>query len=169
MLRTGLLGSVCSSLTVARLSCILRHTGGSSSWVVWHVCLERYTRVLMKASLEFPIHFLKIYRNSCMPRASRALSLIIGCLVAFACSSVAAEKAPRPHIVFILADDLGYGDLSSFGATDIRTTNIDQLAQEGIRFTDHYAAANTCSPSRASLLTGRYPPRTGVNAVLAYD
>ena len=104
-----------------------------------------------------------------MPRARRTLSLIIGCLVAFACSSVAAEKAPRPHIVFILADDLGYGDLSSFGATDIRTTNIDRLAQEGIRFTDHYAAANTCSPSRASLLTGRYPPRTRVNAVLAYD
>src|SRR5205823_10547827 len=49
------------SLTVARLSCILRHTGVSSSWVVWHVCLERYTRVLRKASFEFPIHFLKIY------------------------------------------------------------------------------------------------------------
>jgi arylsulfatase A len=104
-----------------------------------------------------------------MPPASRTLSLIIGCLAAFACSGVAAEKAPRPHIVFILADDLGYGDLSSFGATDIRTTNIDRLAHEGIRFTDHYAAANTCSPSRASLLTGRYPPRTRVNAVLAYD
>jgi arylsulfatase A len=104
-----------------------------------------------------------------MSRARRTLSLIIGCLAAFAGSVVAAEKAPRPHIVFILADDLGYGDLSSFGATDIRTTNIDRLAHEGIRFTDHYAAANTCSPSRASLLTGRYPPRTRVNAVLAYD
>ena len=104
-----------------------------------------------------------------MPRARRTLSLIIGCLAAFACSGAAAEQAPRPHIVFILADDLGYGDLSSFGATDIRTTNIDRLAHEGMRFTAHYAAANTCSPSRASLLTGRYPPRTRVNAVLAYD
>src|SRR5262245_63439990 len=104
-----------------------------------------------------------------MPRSRRMLSLIIGCLAAFACSGVAAEKAPRPHIVFILADDLGYGDLSSFGATDIQTTNIDRLAHEGIRFTDHYAAANTCSPSRASLLTGLYPPPTRVNAALGYD
>ena len=86
-----------------------------------------------------------------------------------ACNSVVAEQAPRAHIVFILADDLGYGDLSSFGATDIRTPHIDRLAHEGMRFTDHYAAANTCSPSRASLMTGRYPPRTRVNAVLAYD
>jgi hypothetical protein len=50
-------------LTVARLSCILMHTGGSSSWIVGYVCLERYTRVLMKASLEFPIYFLKIYSS----------------------------------------------------------------------------------------------------------
>ena len=74
-----------------------------------------------------------------------------------------------PNIVFILADDLGYGDLSSYGASDINTPNIDRLAKEGIRFTDYYAAANTCSPSRAALMTGRYPPRTGVNAVLSFD
>jgi arylsulfatase A-like enzyme len=104
-----------------------------------------------------------------MPWARRTLFLITGCLAVFACRGVAAATPPRPHIVFILADDLGYGDLSSFGATDIRTTNIDRLAQEGIRFTAHYAAANTCSPSRASLMTGRYPPRTRVNAVLACD
>ena len=87
----------------------------------------------------------------------------------WACWSVAAAQAPRPHIIFILADDLGYGDLSSYGATDLRTPHIDRLAHEGLRFTAHYAAANTCSPSRASLLTGRYPPRTRVNAVLADD
>jgi len=75
----------------------------------------------------------------------------------------------RPNIVFILADDLGYGDLSSYGAVDISTPHIDRLAKEGIRFTDHYTPANTCSPTRAALLTGRYPPRTGVNAVLSYD
>jgi arylsulfatase A-like enzyme len=79
------------------------------------------------------------------------------------------ESHSTPNIVFILADDLGYGDLSSYGATDINTPNIDRLANEGIRFTDYYAAANTCSPSRAALMTGRYPPRTGVNAVLSYD
>jgi len=75
----------------------------------------------------------------------------------------------RPNIILILADDLGYGDLSAYGATDIDTPKIDSIAKEGIRFTDYYSAANTCSPSRAALLTGRYPARTGVNAVLSYD
>jgi arylsulfatase A-like enzyme len=83
--------------------------------------------------------------------------------------SLASIPARRPNIVFILADDLGYGDLSSYGASDIHTPNIDRLAQEGMCFTAHYAAANTCSPSRAALMTGRYPPRTRVNAVLSYD
>src|SRR5262249_35669152 len=72
-------------------------------------------------------------------------------------------------ILSILEGALGYGDLSSWGATDPPTLQIARRAHEGTRFTDHYAAANTCSPSRASLLTGRYPPRTRVNAVLAYD
>lgn len=85
----------------------------------------------------------------------------------FTAGAISAEA--RPNIIFILADDLGYGDLSSYGATDIQTPNIDRLAQEGIRFTEHYTPANTCSPSRAALLTGRYQPRTGVNAVLSYD
>ena len=80
-----------------------------------------------------------------------------------------AVEAPRPNVVFILADDLGYGDLSCYGATDIATPNIDRLAREGMRFTDFYSAANTCSPSRAALMTGRYPPRSGVNAVLFHD
>ena len=77
--------------------------------------------------------------------------------------------APQPNVIFILADDLGYGDLSSYGATDIATPNIDRLAHEGVRFTSYYSAANTCSPSRAALMTGRYPPRSGVNAVLFHD
>jgi arylsulfatase A len=80
-----------------------------------------------------------------------------------------AAEAPRPNVVFILADDLGYGDLSSYGAADIATPNIDRLAREGVRFTDFYSVGNTCSPSRAALMTGRYPPRSGVNAVLFHD
>jgi len=96
------------------------------------------------------------------------LRTLLALFVAFTgVGAVAAEF--RPNIIFILADDLGYGDLSSYGATDIATPQIDRLAKEGIRFTDHYTPANTCSPSRASLMTGRYPPRTGVNAVLSYD
>jgi arylsulfatase A-like enzyme len=77
--------------------------------------------------------------------------------------------APRPNVIFVLADDLGYGDLSSYGATDIATPNIDRLGHEGIRFTGFYSAGNTCSPSRAALMTGRYPPRSGLNAVLFHD
>jgi arylsulfatase A len=83
--------------------------------------------------------------------------------------AVPAVASAQPNIVFILADDLGYGDLTCYGASDIHTPNIDRLAKEGIRFTDYYAGATTCSPSRAALMTGRYPPRTGVNAVLSYD
>lgn len=78
-----------------------------------------------------------------------------------------AEPSPirRPNVVLILFDDLGYGDLSSYGATAIRTPRIDALADGGVRLTDYYAPAPVCSPSRAALLTGRYPVRTRVTQV----
>jgi len=98
----------------------------------------------------------------------RTLLLGIAAILAAAPGSRAAD-APRPNVVFVLADDLGHGDLSSYGASDLATPHIDRLAREGLRFTDFYAAANTCSPSRAALLTGRYPLRSGVNAVLFHD
>jgi len=66
-----------------------------------------------------------------------------------------------PNIVFILCDDMGYYDLSCYGAEEVKTSQIDRLAEEGIRFTDFYAAAPICSPSRAGLLTGCYPRRVG--------
>ena len=71
-----------------------------------------------------------------------------------------------PNIVLILADDLGYGDLASYGSRAIRTPSLDRLAAEGVRFTDFYASASVCSPSRAGLLTGRYPVRTGISYVI---
>lgn len=74
-------------------------------------------------------------------------------------------KEPLPNIVFIFTDDLGYGDLGCFGATDIKTPNIDKIASSGIRFTDFYSASSVCSPSRAGFLTGRMPQRMGINAV----
>ena len=60
----------------------------------------------------------------------------------------------RPNIILIVADDLGYGDLGSYGQSKVRTPALDQLAAEGIRFTDFYAGSTVCAPSRASLLTG---------------
>lgn len=73
-----------------------------------------------------------------------------------------ADRGALPNIVVILADDLGYGDLSSNGSTVIHTPEIDKLADQGMRFTDAYSSMPVCTPSRAGLLTGRYPPRTGL-------
>ena len=67
-----------------------------------------------------------------------------------------------PNFVVILIDDLGWKDLGCYGATYYETPHIDQLAADGVRFTDAYAAAAVCSPTRAALLTGRYPARIGI-------
>ena len=75
--------------------------------------------------------------------------------------------AKQPNFVIFLTDDQGYGDLSCMGATDFKTPRIDALAAEGARFTSWYSNSPVCSPSRASLLTGRYPGNAGVRAILA--
>ena len=67
----------------------------------------------------------------------------------------------KPNIVFILADDLGYGDLGCFGNPDVQTPNLDALATQGVRLTQCYSGSPVCAPSRAALMTGRYPHRTG--------
>lgn len=71
-----------------------------------------------------------------------------------------------PNIVLIYADDMGYGDLGCYGATKIRTPNLDAMAAEGVRFTDFYVAQPVCSASRAALLTGCYPNRIGISGAL---
>ncbi len=76
-------------------------------------------------------------------------------------SIVTASGADRPNIVFIVADDMGYADISSFGAPDVETPHIDQIGKKGIRFTNIYAMGPECTPSRVSFLTGRYPQRVG--------
>jgi arylsulfatase A len=85
-------------------------------------------------------------------------------LILLLCATFPAQAEQRrpPNIVIILADDLGYGDIGAYGQKTIRTPNIDRLAREGVKLTDFYAAANICTPSRAGLLTGRYPIRTGL-------
>ena len=81
------------------------------------------------------------------------------------CTQSASDQSKSPNIIFIYADDLGYGDLGCYGSTGNRTPNLDQMARDGIRFTDFYSAAPNSSPSRAALLTGRYPIRMGINDV----
>lgn len=80
--------------------------------------------------------------------------------------SFAKESAQKPNFVIIYCDDLGYGDLGCFGSKEVKTPNIDALANSGIRFTNWYSNSPVCSPSRASLLTGRYPRRAGVPNIL---
>jgi arylsulfatase A len=84
-------------------------------------------------------------------------------------SPVAAAPAPTPtpnlgppNVVIILADDMGWGDLGVYGGTAAKTPNIDKMAAEGARFTNFYVAAPICAPSRAALMTGRWPPRVGI-------
>ena len=72
-----------------------------------------------------------------------------------------------PNFIAFLTDDQGYGDLSCMGATDFRTPHLDRMAAAGVRFTDWYSNSPVCSPSRAALLTGRYPGNAGVRAILA--
>ncbi|MFO8014144.1 MAG: sulfatase [Phycisphaerae bacterium] len=79
--------------------------------------------------------------------------------------TVAAENRP-PNIVVIFTDDQGYQDLGCFGSPDIKTPNVDGMAERGMKFTDFYVAAPVCSASRAALLTGCYPIRTGITGVL---
>ena len=92
--------------------------------------------------------------------------ILIGFIVASSTFADVTEKgtAPdRPNIVLILADDMGYGDCGVYNPeSKIATPHIDQLAQEGLRFTDAHAAGSTCTPSRYGLLTGTNPARTGV-------
>jgi len=71
-------------------------------------------------------------------------------------------EGKRPNIIVILCDDMGYGDLGCYGSTSIKTPHLDRMAREGMKFTDFYSSNALCSPSRAGLLTGRYPHRTGV-------
>lgn len=76
--------------------------------------------------------------------------------------------ALRPNIVFIMADDLGWRDTHVYGSTFYQTPNIDQLAEQGMRFTDAYSASPLCSPTRSSIMTGQYPARTGFTAAAGH-
>lgn len=81
-------------------------------------------------------------------------------------AATGAEPDSKPNVVIIFADDLGYGDLSCYGQKNYSTPRLDQMAREGTKLTEFYVASPACSPSRAALLTGQYPSRSGVQNVL---
>jgi arylsulfatase A len=105
-----------------------------------------------------------------MLRGSAILVVAATCLVQGNYPTLAADPGttpPKPNIVLIIADDLGYGDLGCYGATQTQTPQLDRLAREGLKFTDFHANASSCSPTRAALLTGRYQQRGGVETALS--
>ncbi|HEY2412341.1 MAG TPA: sulfatase [Pirellulaceae bacterium] len=85
------------------------------------------------------------------------------------CLSVSAlAQSTRPNIVFVLVDDMGYADLGCMGAKDIKTPNIDRLAKEGLKFTDFYANAPVCTPTRTAFITGRWQQRVGFEWAMGF-
>src|SRR4051794_30299654 len=95
----------------------------------------------------------------------RILPLFIAAWSLVAFGAHAAAQASKPNIVFILSDDIGYGDLGCYGAQHVKTPNLDQLARDGMRFTDAHAPASVCTPTRYAFLTGKYAwrqPGTGI-------
>jgi arylsulfatase A-like enzyme len=100
-----------------------------------------------------------------MPQVNRQRSYIVLLITAAVALCMPLIAAP-PNIVVIMADDLGYGDLSAYGAADLRSPHIDQLVQRGLKFTEFYANCPVCSPTRASFISGRYPELVGVPGVI---
>lgn len=80
--------------------------------------------------------------------------------------TAAAQSTGKPNVVLIMMDDMGYGDLGSYGAPDVRTPNIDRLARQGVRLTESYSNGHVCTPTRAALISGRYPQRFGLERAL---
>lgn len=92
-----------------------------------------------------------------------ALLLLIVLVAMVACNSVADKQPTSPNIILIFCDDLGFADLSSYGSVWNQTPEIDRMAVEGVRFTDFYAGAPVCTPSRAGLMTGCYARRVDLD------
>ncbi|XP_036788473.2 arylsulfatase D-like isoform X1 [Manis pentadactyla] len=102
------------------------------------------------------------------PAARNCLPVLLAVCSLLTTWEVKASNAFKPNILLIMADDLGIGDLGCYGNNTLRTPNIDRLAEEGVRFTQHLAAAPLCTPSRAAFLTGRHSIRSGMDASDGY-
>ena len=95
----------------------------------------------------------------------RTASALLTAVLTAVPASASAQVAPKPNVVLIITDDVGYGDIGSYGAPDIKTPNIDSLAKNGVRLTDFYAAPQ-CTPTRAALISGRYQQRFRLEAAM---
>jgi len=94
------------------------------------------------------------------------VALLIAGVIGISSVAVHAQEQDRPNILIILTDDQGWGDLSSYGAKDMKTPHIDSLVHAGMRFDNFYANCPVCSPTRAALLTGRFQELVGVPGVI---
>lgn len=133
-------------------------SGGHSSMLKWWQSKNR----LPLNDLDY---LLSCFIDTRMPKSTHSTSwtsIFAGLfLFGISCAAGIAAEPERPNLIVIFVDDQGYYDLGCYGATEVKTPRIDRLAEQGIRFTDYYAAAPICSPSRAGLLTGCYPRRVG--------
>ena len=100
---------------------------------------------------------------------TRVSSAFLGVIIAVTAACSLRSAAMQPNIVFILVDDMGYADIGCMGAKDIRTPNIDRIAAEGVKFTDFYANAPVCTPTRAGFMTGRWQQRFGLEFAFGYQ
>jgi len=106
-----------------------------------------------------------LVKNS-QTQARKTVSIFFALLAFFCGPTFAAETSARPNIILVLADDMGLGDVASYGGTMAATPNIDRLAREGTRFTRYYSASPICSPSRCGLITGQFPARWNITSYL---
>jgi hypothetical protein len=135
---------------VIELFCHLSHIGAASVTEIPRRLEKQRDRILREISGMMSIPPANLSRRSFL------------CAAAAGIPAAVAQKASRPpNVVVLLADDMGWGDLSSYGAPDIRTPNIDSLGHSGVRFTAFYDNGPECSPTRSSLMTGRYQQRVG--------
>ena len=102
---------------------------------------------------------LKVYNQKTEHMKEKIFSGIIALLIVY--SNSLAQPSDKPNIIYILADDLGYGDVKAYNPEGkINTPNIDQLARQGMRFTDAHSPSSVCTPTRYAIMTGRYPWRS---------
>src|SRR5687767_10765654 len=112
----------------------------------------------MRAVPRTSFDFGRAYGTSIMRAALLTVATLLACPGAASCGTD-APKASRPNVIVILADDLGWTDLACYGSDLHETPHLDRLARDGMKFTQAYSACTVCSPTRAALMTGKYPAR----------